>query len=141
MQLTFQIATADQKESSEALLSEIVSATVRTMRSNGYEMPDYRVNSGGTDVPISGPAEKYAFFGYSEKGRPQEKSAITLHFYEADHLPLEGRRELISHLVTLHAKRHGDFTLSLRMMKSKYKKGQIVLPEAFLEMKLGRIEG
>lgn len=80
------------------------------------------------------------FFGYLEKDRLQEKQIIVLHFYEANRLPLEGRMKLINYLVTLHAKRHDGFTLSLRMMKSNYKKGQFILPTAFLEMKLSRIE-
>lgn len=138
--LTPQITTADQNQSNEALLKEIVSATVRIMRSNGYEMPDYRVINGGTDVPISGPPEKYTFFGYLEKSWLQEKPTIVLHFYEANHLPLEGRKELINYLVSLHARQHGGFALSLRMMKGVYKKGQVFRPDAFLEMRLNRIE-
>lgn len=63
-----------------------------------------------------------------------------LHFYEANHLPLEGRKELISYLISLHAEQHGSFALSLRMMKDRYKKPQIVTPDAFLEMRLVRIE-
>ncbi len=131
---------ASQQQSDEVILSEIVSTTVKIMRRNGYEMPEYKVFNGGTDLPISGPPEKYAFFGYLEKSWLQEKPTIVLHFYEANHLPLEGRIELINHLVSLHAKHRGNFALSLRMMKGNYKKGQIVKPDAFLEMKLNRIE-
>ena len=64
-----------------------------------------------------------------------------LHFYEATLLPSEGRIELINYLVSLHVKQQGGFSLVLRMMEKKYKKGQIVRPDAFLEIKLNRIEG
>lgn len=142
--LTSQTTMANQQFDDVSLLSEIVSDTVKIMRRNGYEMPEYRVSAidggGGTDVPISGPPEKYAFFGYLEKSWLQDKRTIVLHFYEANHLPLGGRMELISHLVSLHAKHRGRFALSLRMMEGKYKKGQIVRPAAFLEMNLNRVE-
>jgi len=131
---------ASQQQSDEVILSEIVSTTVKIMRRNGYEMPEYKVIDGGTDLPISGPPEKYAFFGYLEKKWLQKKPMIVLHFYEANHLPLEGRIELINYLVSLHAKHRGSFALYLRMMKGNYKKGQIVIPDAFLELKLNRIE-
>lgn len=142
--LTSQTTMANQQFDDVSLLSEIVSDTVKIMRRNGYEMPEYRVrvtDSGvGTDVPISGPPEKYAFFGYLEKSWLQDKRTIVLHFYEANRLPLGGRMELINHLVSLHAKHRGRFALSLRMMEGAYKKGQVVRPAAFLEMNLNRIE-
>lgn len=138
--LTSQTITANQKFDDESILSEIVSNTVKIMRKNGYEMPEYRVIDGGTDVPIYGPQEKYAFFGYLEKNWSREKQTIVLHFYEATLLPSEGRIELINYLVSLHVKQQGGFSLVLRMMEKKYKKGQIVRPDAFLEIKLNRIE-
>lgn len=142
--LTSQTTMANQQLDDVSVLSEIVSNTVKIMRRNGYEMPEYRVRvidgGGGTDVPISGPPEKYAFFGYLEKSWLQDKRTIVLHFYEANHLPSVGRIELINYLVSLHVKQRGGFALSLRMMEGNYKKGQIVRPDAFLEIKLNRIE-
>ncbi|MEZ5616212.1 MAG: hypothetical protein R3E35_13485 [Rhodocyclaceae bacterium] len=138
--LTSQPIMANQQLDDESFLSEIVSNTVKIMRRNGYEMPEYRVIDGGTDVPISGPPEKYAFFGYLEKSWLQDKRTIVLHFYEANLLPSAGRIELINYLVSLHVKQRGGFALTLRMMKDNYKKGQIIRPDAFLEIKLNRIE-
>lgn len=132
--------TANQQSDDEATLMEIVSVTVKIMRQNGYEIPDYRAINGGTDVPISGIPEKDAFFGYLDKGWFRHNSIITLHFYGATHLPEEARKELINYLVTLHSKRHCGFSLSLRMMSESYKKGKITRPDTFLELHLNRTE-
>lgn len=130
------VAAQENQNEEQLLLSQIVSATVRIMRSNGYEMPSYRVRSGGTDVPISGPPEKYPFVGYLEKSWLQEKPTIVLYFYEANHLPLQGRKELINYLVSLHDEKEGGFVLSLRMTGANRKKLQLIEPEYFFEMKL-----
>jgi len=132
-------ATANPQQNDEAILSEIILATVKLMCRNGYEMPDYRVVNGHTDVPISGPPEKYAFFGHPENEWIERKRIIVLDFYEAHKIPLSGRTQLIDYLMNLHEERHGGFALHLYMTSAKYKKPQVFKPEPFFEMKLNRI--
>ena len=128
-----------QNISNQNLLVEIVPTIVQIMRRNGYQMANYRVNGEHTDVPISGPPEKHAFFGYVDKGWLMGSGKIVLNFYEADQLPLAGRVQLIDYLLRMHEKKSGDFALSLYMTKAKYKKPQLIMPEAFLEMNLNQI--
>lgn len=150
--LTSQTIMASQQLSDESILSEIVSNTVKIMRRNGHEMPDYRVRDGSaTDVPVSGPPEKYAFFAYREgDGRTfpsvmwsrwiDIKPIYAMHFYEADQIPVAARTQLIDYLINLHEARGRNFTLYLRMTRDRYKKPQITMPPAFIELKLNRIE-
>lgn len=132
-------AEANQTLSHQALLAEIVPAVVQIMRRNGYEMADYRVVGGHTDVLISGPSEKHAFFGYVDKGRLKDGEKVVLSFYEADQLPLAGRVQVIDYLLKLHEENGGSFALSLYMTKAKYKKPQPVMPVAFVEINLNRV--
>lgn len=130
---------ANQNISYQALLAEIVPTIVQIMRKNGYEMADYRVVGGHTDVPISGPPEKHAFFGYVDKRWLKGGEKIILNFYEADQLPLAGRTQVIDYLLKLHEEKNGGFALTLYMTKTKYKKPQLAMPEAFLEVNLNQI--
>ncbi|MCX7626818.1 MAG: hypothetical protein N2Z69_00130 [Methylophilaceae bacterium] len=130
---------ANQNISHQTLLAEIVPTIVQIMRKNGYEMADYRVIGGHTDVPISGTPEKHAFFGYVDKSWLKDGEKIILNFYEADQLPLTGRVQLIDYLLRLHEEKKGGFALTLYMTKTKYKKPQLIRPEAFLEMNLNQL--
>ena len=97
-----EMINAGQKMSNQTLLLEMIPRIVQIMRRNGYEMPDYRVIDGRTDVPISGLPEKHAFFGYVDKGWLKNNQKIALYFYEADQLPISGRTELIDYLLGMY---------------------------------------
>lgn len=130
---------ANQKISHQTLLAEIVPTIVQIMHKNGYEMAHYRVIGGHTDVPISGPPEKHAFFGYVDEGWLKGGEKIILKFYEADQLPASGRLQVIDYLLKLHEEKNYGFTLSLYMTKAKYRKPQLIMPETFLEMNFNSI--
>jgi hypothetical protein len=130
---------ADQRQEANTLLVKIVAETVNVMRENGYDMPGYVVRNGASDVPLSGPPEKHAFFAYVETGWIEREPTIILHFYEADQIPISARMRLIPHLIALHEADKHRFGLLMRMTKKKYKKPQIIQPKAFFEMKLNRV--
>lgn len=132
-------AVASQNIKLQTLLAEIVPTIVQIMRKNGYKMVDYRVVGGHTDIPISGPLERHAFFGYVDKGWLKGGEKIVLHFYEADQLPLSGRVQIIDYLLKMYEEKNGGFALSLYMTKAKYKKPQLIMPEAFVELNLNQV--
>lgn len=137
--ITSESARANHNVNHQTLLTEIVSTVVQIMRKNGYEMPDYRVVDGHTDVPILGPPQKHAFFGYVDKKWMNGSAKIILVFYEADLLPFAGRIQVINYLLRLHEEKRGDFALRLYMTNAKYKKPQLTIPEAYLEINLNPI--
>jgi len=129
---------AGQITSNQAILAEIIPNIVQLMRNNGYVMPEYRVIEGRTDVSISGPPERHAFFGYVDKGWLNKDQKIVLYFYEADQLPIAGRRQVIDYLLKVFEEKSGAFSLSLYMTRARYKKPQLTMPDAFLEIHLNQ---
>jgi len=121
------------------ILTRLVSETMLIMRSNGYDMPSYRVvNKRHSDISIHGPLEKHAFFAYIDSGLIT-KQKIMISMYEADKLSIEARAEWVNYILRLHYEIEGGFNLELCLTKSKYKKPQLVMPDCFTRLVLTEI--
>lgn len=136
-------ATADVPQSSDELLTQIVDRTIEIIRSHGYPFPRYVVRNGGTDLPISEVRVSVDFFASTEKSRSWiggDPWSFTLQIYDARKIPVKARAELVKYLVELHEARGGDFEMSLFMRERKYRKGALIRPPAFLEIKLNKTQ-
>lgn len=122
------------------ILTRIVNETILIMRSNGYDMPNYRVvNKKHSDISIHGPLERHAFFAYIDSGLITKNQKIVVSLYEADKLPLKARTEWINYILELHHEVDDGFNLELCLTKSKYKKPQIVMPSCFVRLDLTEV--
>lgn len=136
-------AMADTSQAPDDLLTQIVERTVEIIRSHGYPFPRYVVRNGGTDLPISEDRVSVDFFASSEKSRSWSGGdpwSFRLQIYDARKIPVKARSDLVKYLVELHEARNGDFGMSLFMMEQNYRKGALVRPSAFLELKLNKTQ-
>jgi len=125
----------------ENILEKIVYGSTEVLQRNGFNMLKYDVRNGShTDLPLSSGPPNIGFFAYKDTSWIGGESSYKMSFYEADKIPVAARMQLIVYLVKLHEAEGRGFTLSLRMMRDKYKKPQIIEPAVFIELKLNQIE-
>lgn len=132
------VLPSDENEP-QAVLAEIVPMLVTIIRKHGYEAPDYRVFDGHTDVPVSAVPATSPFFGYVRNDKLNKRQTIVLHFYQVDKLSAEARVELINYVIHVYEEKNRGLSFSLRMMRAVYKKPQIMIPEALVEINLNAL--
>lgn len=137
---------AENRPPEDLLLEKIVHGYINILKQYGlttkqhrfYEGRNFNVRDGAVSFPVLD-EDNGMFFGYIANRWFGDKFSYKLHFYEADKIPLAARLELIEYSMRFHEEHARNSTLAIRMMKGRYKKLGI-LPDAFLEMKLDRIE-